>query len=325
MRRVNAVVFMQSPQSVQNRPREIDALELLLAAKAKSTAYCYRRQIKLWTDFLASEMGHGHNLLTADEMDAYRYLTYIRQLPGRAGKLARGSVHTKISTLHRIYGFLDRHKLVPKNIFIDILESLPEKGCRHPYSAKMIAFDDVRRLIDCPSQYTQQGVIYRAMMALLFGCGLRAREVTGIKLKDLCRTSAGTWFIVLPDTKAQEEQEQAIPEWAAERILAAAEQRRVKDKADGEGHLLVRYFRHEIRPLEYQTARRQFKMFCEEVGLPRFNIHDCRATAISKLLADGMPHDQVREFSRHASIQMVELYDKRRTAIDQAPGKKLSY
>lgn len=39
--------------------------------------------------------------------------------------------------------------------------------------------------------------------------------------------------------------------------------------------------------------------------------HSARATAITKLLADGVPHREVQEFSRHSSVRMVERYDKR--------------
>jgi integrase len=50
-----------------------------------------------------------------------------------------------------------------------------------------------------------------------------------------------------------------------------------------------------------------------------------RATAITKLLADGIPHRQVQEFSRHASIQMVEWYDKRRFSVDENVGVGFEY
>jgi hypothetical protein len=48
-------------------------------------------------------------------------------------------------------------------------------------------------------------------------------------------------------------------------------------------------------------------------------------TAISKLLSDGISHREVQEFSRHSSVQMVELYDKRRIGVEDNPGKKLEY
>jgi integrase len=71
---------------------------------------------------------------------------------------------------------------------------------------------------------------------------------------------------------------------------------------------------------------RLFKHYCEKAGATQFlTPHSARATAITKLLADGIPHREVQEFSRHSSIQMVELYDKRRLTVEENPGKELDY
>ena len=53
--------------------------------------------------------------------------------------------------------------------------------------------------------------------------------------------------------------------------------------------------------------------------------HYASATAITKILADGVPHREVQEFSRHASITMVEHYDKRRFGVDKSPAKGLKF
>ena len=69
-----------------------------------------------------------------------------------------------------------------------------------------------------------------------------------------------------------------------------------------------------------------FKHYCQVVGAGTHAPPTCaRATAITKLLADGIPHRQVQEFSRHASIQMVEWYDKRRFSVDENVGVGLEY
>ena len=69
-----------------------------------------------------------------------------------------------------------------------------------------------------------------------------------------------------------------------------------------------------------------FKHYCQVVGAgTHATPHSARATAITKLLADGIPHRQVQEFSRHASIQMVEWYDKRRFSVDENAGVGLEY
>jgi len=69
-----------------------------------------------------------------------------------------------------------------------------------------------------------------------------------------------------------------------------------------------------------------FKQYCMAAGAGSFATpHSARATAITKLLADGIPHREVQEFSRHSSIQMVEWYDKRRFDVEQSPAKGLTF
>lgn len=41
-------------------------------------------------------------------------------------------------------------------------------------------------------------------------------------------------------------------------------------------------------------------------------------TAITQLLADGVPFNAVRHFSRHATVAMVEKYEDRRISVDEA-------
>ena len=69
------------------------------------------------------------------------------------------------------------------------------------------------------------------------------------------------------------------------------------------------------------------KEYCECVGLDpdQYSPHSARATGITKMLEQGIPHRQVQEFSRHSSVRMVELYDKRRIQIDHNPAKVLEY
>jgi hypothetical protein len=42
-------------------------------------------------------------------------------------------------------------------------------------------------------------------------------------------------------------------------------------------------------------------------------------------LEEGVSHRDIQGFSRHASVQMVERYDKARRSIDEAIAKKLTY
>ena len=73
------------------------------------------------------------------------------------------------------------------------------------------------------------------------------------------------------------------------------------------------------------NAGRALDRMASDADAASTGAHSARATAITRLLAEGIPHREVQEFSRHASIQMVELYDKRRIGVDKNPGRGLDY
>lgn len=61
-----------------------------------------------------------------------------------------------------------------------------------------------------------------------------------------------------------------------------------------------------------------------EIG-ENFSPHDLRAAAITDMLDGGVSHREVQIFSRHKSVQMVELYDRRRRDLKDAPQKNFPF
>jgi integrase len=185
-------------------------------------------------------------------------------------------------------------------------------------------------IINLPDPNTPKGRRDRAILAVLFGGGIRRSELVSLRIGDLRRTSSKTTFMYLRHTKAKRDAEQALPDWAAQFVWELVTERR-KDGA-GEGDYIFVGFSGRAgisstgRPISDTGVYLLFKQYCMAAGAGAFATpHSARATAITKLLADGIPHREVQEFSRHASIQMVEWYDKRRFDVEQSPARGLSY
>ena len=124
--------------------------------------------------------------------------------------------------------------------------------------------------------------------------------------------------------------EQAVPKWAANHLWSLIEERK-KEGAKNADYVSLGYTgrggqTRSDKPFSDTGVYLLFKHYCQVVGVgTHATPHSARATAITKLLADGIPHRQVQEFSRHASIQMVEWYDKRRFSVDENVGVGLEY
>jgi site-specific recombinase XerD len=144
-------------------------------------------------------------------------------------------------------------------------------------------------------------------------------------LSDVINTNKGSTYLRLRKTKSQNIQKVALPDWVAEEILAFKERRIHEGKGDRD-LLFVRYLHRGEEPMGEKFVYRLFKDYLKRFKLnPDYSPHCARVTAITQLLKQGMNHREVQELSRHASVAMVERYDRRRFEIEESPSKKLSY
>ena len=169
-----------------------------------------------------------------------------------------------------------------------------------------------------------------ALLALLFGGGLRRSEALYITIADVKKTKSGTFFVELRATKAKKDASQAIPDWTGLALEAVIADRKKHGASSGDPLFIGYRGRAGVLPssdpLSETGLYLLFKGYSYRAGAGAFvSPHSARATAITKLLDEGITHRDVKEFSRHSSVQMVEVYDKRRTGIDMNPGVTLRY
>jgi integrase len=244
---------------------------------------------------------------------------------------ANATIAKKFSALRRIYRMCIGASLGPTENPFDTDRVPPppkESGKKRP--TEMVPFSLVKEIIALPDKTTPKGIRDSALLAVLFGGGLRRSEAAALRIGDIRKTPQGTTFVVLRATKAQRDFNQAIPRWAATTLQLLIAQRTQEGAAAGD-FLFVGYRGYAGKvpsrePISENGIYRLFRSYCLRVGVTdHVTPHSARATAITKLLADGIPHREVQEFSRHASVQMVEVYDKRRVGVDENPGKELEF
>lgn len=183
-----------------------------------------------------------------------------------------------------------------------------------------IDIESVWTLLDAPSEHTRNGKRDRAILMCLVGGGLRRSELVNLKMRDISVVRSEV-ALVIGETKSGETQYQALPDWAAERIAVWYEIRRRESKPTDP------FFVHgeDPRAISIDTIARLVKRYCAAVDIPEISCHSLRAAAITALLSEGMTYREVQEFSRHASAQTVEKYDKRRFGGRNSPAKKLKF
>ena len=137
-------------------------------------------------------------------------------------------------------------------------------------------------------------------------------------------------YLRLRATKSKKDADQPLPKWAEAYLVAHLNLR--KEQGAASGDYLFTSFRGRggavltENPISESGVHKLFVAYCRAAGASHYATpHSARATAITKLLSDGHDHKYVQKFSRHATTQMVDVYDKRRLDIEDNPGLKLDY
>lgn len=341
-------------------------ISAFLSLKSPATRVTYSGILAEWCRFLHTEPGTPEGadaIISATDLHAIAYRKFLEQKPGEKPRMARmtgkvssdrgitierasgrgvkkdgldatqsnATIHKKFAALRRMYRMLVSSNVgIAENPFEADRVPPPPKDAGRKRPTQMIDFELVMEIVSIPDAETPKGRRDRAILATLFGGGLRRSEVVGLRIGDIKRTSSGTTFLYLRHTKAKKDAEQAIPRWASDHLWELVRERKSHGAMDGD-YLFVGFTGKggqtiTTKPMSDTGLYLLFKQYCMAAGAgAHATPHSARATAITKLLSDGIPHREVQEFSRHSSIQMVEWYDKRRFSVEKSPAKELSY
>ena len=144
-----------------------------------------------------------------------------------------------------------------------------------------------------------------AMLALLFGCGLRRSELVGLGMSDV-QTRQGHWAIVDLVGKGGHIRTVPIPHWAKEALDQWTMAAKITDG---------RIFRAVSRAgrvwgdgITQNVVWYVVKGCCEKAGLERIAPHDLRRTCAKLCHSSGGELEQIQFLLGHASVQTTERY-----------------
>ncbi len=338
-------------------------ISAFLSLKSPNTQDTYLGIIREWCSFLGAETGTegaAQRIVQATDLHAIAYRNWLEKRPGekprsepssaqrisqelarpqrRAAKkeglehtLSNATIAKKFAVLRRVYRMLIAGDCgVSVNPFDSDRVPPPPKDSGRKRPTRMIDFDKVMLVIEAVSERTPKGLRDKAILCALFGGALRRSEVRALRVGDVRISPKGTTYLYLRSTKAKRDAEQALPPWAATALERLAAARRTAGASEAD-YLFTSFTGRAgavetSHPVSNSGIYKLFKRVCLKAGAgAHVSPHSARATAITRLLDSGIPHREVQEFSRHSSIQMVELYDKRRIGVDRNAARNLSF
>lgn len=194
----------------------------------------------------------------------------------------------------------------------------------------LIPFNKVIELINAPDITTKKGLRDRCILAVIIGGALRISEALSLKVGD-CQIIDNTYYLSLYDTKNKNQIKQPLAHITTP-ILQNYIELRIKEGAKENSYLFINYkgdsqdFAYERSPSSDAFLYRVRKLYYPKCNINiRVTLHSLRATVITKLLEDGIPPREVKEFSRHKSYQSLEIYDKKKDELATRVANKLSF
>lgn len=182
---------------------------------------------------------------------------------------------------------------------------------------RALGSDELSRLFaNCGSDRT--GVRNAALLAVLYGAGLRRAEAAGLDVADYDSRDA---TIAVRHGKGNKGRSVPLPDFAVERLGAWIEQR-----GDSAGPLFVRIRRGDHLTQDRLTPQAVAHILSEiqkRAGVAEFTPHDMRRTTITHLLDSGIDINTVRDIAGHSSVNTTSRYDKRGEHVKRAAVQKL--
>ena len=162
-------------------------------------------------------------------------------------------------------------------------------------------------LLDAPAASRWKGCCDRALLALLYGGGLRVSEAVGLRLEDLSlRAHADDPQPGILRVRGKGGKERLVPfgGGARQRLEDWLAEERPGLAADAQEVLLSR----SGRALDRHRAWRLVREYARAAGLPEIHPHVLRHSCATHLLLGGGDLRSVQEFLGHADLRTTERY-----------------
>jgi integrase/recombinase XerD len=273
--------------------------------------------IRLFLDSLSLEKGLSKNTLLAYGRDLRKYAAYLESrkirslekvtrreiteflLHEKDDEMDPSSIARELVAIRMFHRFLTEEGKLAENV-TDALES-PKLWKRLP---NYLTMAEVERLLAAPNGRRAQGVRDRAVLELMYATGLRASEVTTLKLSSLDFQDE----VVRILGKGSKERIVPMGKKARESVrhyIAKARPEWVKEES-GSGALFVN---KQGRAVSRQTVWAILKKYAKASGLgKKVYPHILRHSFATHLLENGADLRVVQELLGHSDIVTTQIY-----------------
>ncbi len=268
--------------------------------------------LEAFLNHLAHEKNYSAHTLRAYRRDLEDYLRFLEKPPEEAEltdlrafvirlrrKVSARTVARKLSAVKSFYRFLLRRGLLRETALLAL--SGPRLSRNLP---RVLTVDEALKLVENATPRDFWTLRDRVALELLYGAGLRASEVCGLRVNDLHLETR------LIRVRGKGRRERLVPfgRKALEALRAYLPQRESFLSALGkhrEEHLLLN---RRGGPLSPRSLQRIVKKYAAELGLSDVHPHVLRHSFATHLLESGADLRSIQELLGHSRLTTTERY-----------------
>ena len=288
-------------------PRSQGALEPLIerfldylalsAGRSPNTLLGYRRDLERYRRFCAANA-----VAEPKAIDPQTVGTFVATLAGEM--LAPASIARALSAVKSFHRYLLHH---------DLLTANPARSIKTPRLPRklpgVLSVAQVRKMLDAASHDDRSGIRNRAILAVLYGCGLRVSEAANLGVDDL---DFDEGFVRV---RGKGSRERLVPLGAT--TSAAVRQylegpRREWEARHQADHL---FYNRQGKRLTRMSIWKIVRGSAQRIGLEkRISPHTFRHSFATHLLSAGADLRSVQAMLGHSSVATTQIY----THLDRA-------
>jgi integrase/recombinase XerD len=262
---------------------------------SRNTLEAYRSDLLQYGRFLDER---EVSAVDADPVDVSDFLTRLATGTADHRPASPATIHRKSACLRSFYRHLRREGLRESDPTAAL--STPRKSRKLPH---VLTRGEVERLLSQPQGTDAQALRDRALLELMYACGLRASEAIGLELGDVDLDER----VLRARGKGSKERLVPIGQAASRAVGLYLERGRARlVKGSAETALFVNFRGGQLtRQGLYKIVRRH----ATTAGLAdRMSPHTLRHTFATHLLAGGCDLRSVQEMLGHADVSTTQLY-----------------
>jgi len=261
---------------------------------SRNTLNAYRTDLLQYGEFLAAR---EIDALTARPIDISDFLAHLATDNGRPACSA-ATIHRKSACLRSFYKHLRRDELIADDPTAAL--SAPRRARKLP---QVLNYSEVQKLLAAPRGDEPTTLRDRALLEVLYACGLRASETIGLDLADV---ELRQGFL---RARGKGSKERIVPLGRKAIAAVSVYRRSGRPKLVGDRHEARLFVNFRGGPLSRQGLYKIVQRHARSAGLAgQMSPHTLRHSFATHLLAGGCDLRAVQEMLGHADISTTQMY-----------------